>query len=425
MKIRLQYLIIFVLLAIIPLTNGFPTNISIDNQKSVTPQFSFYQNYQESYNMTNNGLKDYTLLKTEVSTDVPVYLYTQYTVRWNHTLNGGIGYTGVFLPTIYMPVGIYNVTFFLGLGGIKAVNNPDTLVSGTYLLNLTAVDITNSASTTTINVPKVVFEYNTSQISNAINYGRLLSPIQMSFSSHTESASYYKWNYTQTNGQYVSMISEVNHSVSTPLNNGTLSMNISTSLNGLTIGKVSNNNVSFTTEDVPVGYPFSLLKLPRQLKWTQFKEIMTDYFTNTLQGYNVNYINTTSTIGINITDYYTGGYFKELYEFNQTSGILMNYNQESYGIYSNASESLILTEYNSTTNYSIIPIDPIPSSLATSSPGPSSSSNIAVSSNPISSTKTSLISNSSSGNKSSSVPFGMWFVFSLIFLALFVLRRRR
>ena len=292
----------------------------------------------------------------------------------------------------------------MGLAFLKNVNDLNMIVNGTLNLNLTLSGINFPYSSYgTFKMPSVNFSYNTSKISNRIPYlisfDSLSDPIANSVPEHY---SYLRWAYNNSNVNGAeTIVSEMGRSFN-PLPNGTISMEINKSLYGFNIGKIYSNNVSLTADYVPVGYPFSVLKLSRNLSLVEFEKIFNQ--TSITNTYNLN----AGILSVNST-FSTYKWFRS---YNQTTGVLLEYTYSYPGQFESLHISYAFTSDNITT--------PTESSNTISTTIPTSTGT--------SHSTSATGSNSSSiSSQSSSVPFeGMYSIISLLVLGfIFVYRKRR
>lgn len=390
--------------------NGY--NTTSDTKTSAnSPTIQHIADFQYVYDINNDGMKDFVIFKTEFSTDTAIYIDASYSYGWNFTKSGAIGGGGI--PIFYVVPGTYNISFFLGLNAIKNVNNPNTLVDGNYALNITAVDASNINSKTFFSFPIVFFEFNTSQISNNVSGAYLFSPVDQMF-VNKEIGSYYIWNYTQTTIQTQSIVKSIGSDSFNPPVNGTLELKINSTVDGFPIGKVFNNNISYTSINVPVEYPFSFLKLPRELNMSDFQLIMKDHFAISRGAYILSYFNTSDTLGVNLT---APGFDNFTYNYNFTNGALLYYHYHSENAYFNGSESLTLIDYS-------LPTFQVTTTNSTSSTATTTTNSSSTSTTTIT-TSGSNNSNINTGQKTTATSLDPMYILSGIFMAALVVRKKK
>ena len=405
--------------------NTLSLSIFNDQKPSVVPSVSFNANFQTAYNISNDGLKDFSLFKTEFAVDTAYQVTAEYALSWNHTI-AGIGGAGGMRSFTVNP-GTYNFSIFLGLAYLKYVNAPNTTVNGTYDLNITLAEV-NAPYTTygTFQMPQVLFVYNTSEISYRIPYVTSIDLLNYPESLPlVRTNAYYQWDYNSTNiNGATTMVGEIGRSLVNGYSNGTIGMALNESLYGFNIGKIYNNNVSLTSDLVPIGYPFSDLKLPGGLTLVEFE----GYFLP-MNGYTNSYALNSGILSVNST---MGNNYNWSWEYNQTSGVLLNYSYTSSSSY----ESLHLTYPSSefagtstqtTTSSTTTSTTSTSSTTTTSSSTSTSSTSSTSTSSQSSSTSTSSTSNSTSNESSKSTPLeGIYSIASMLLLSsIYVIKRRK
>ncbi|OLS25657.1 MAG: hypothetical protein HeimC3_14050 [Candidatus Heimdallarchaeota archaeon LC_3] len=243
---------------------------------------------QELIDFTNDGLFDVVLFKTELTTDADLLVMAALSTSWTTTKTGTFfpSGQGISLIRMFIPVGTHNITLFFGLNSLLRINELNTTVSLEYNLSLSLSDTDNNIVNNSFNFPTISASFNSSLMSDAVSEIRLFSPVEQMFLHRMGGKATYYWHRGQFNwGAISNNIGLVHELEAYAMDNGTITMQI-TDYNGMfTLGRnYDTSNLSFTTQDVPVGYPFSVLKLPNELTDAEFKLLQSDRIGNSTFG---------------------------------------------------------------------------------------------------------------------------------------------
>lgn len=317
-----------------------------DNNIEATPSVTFIKNYQEALNFTNDGLMDAILLKTEFKTTTEIYVNASYTSKWSYTKTGyAVGIGGG--SRMDVPAGTYNATYFLGLDYELNANNPNVLVNGSYTLSFTYAEKSNLENINSISFPEMNFSFNSSKISNLIHYEKLLSPVQQMFLNRMTTNTKYMWNYQAHTGSN-SILTEIGNKLDSAghVDNGTISLVSANYIKSFSSGKFyDSTNSSFTESNVPVGYPFSFLKLPSNLTLKDYTLIFNDAYVYHYGTAKLQYSNKKGILETTISTTTPIGSISTIYQYNQSTGILLYYNMNLKSTQYNEFEKITLVGY--------------------------------------------------------------------------------
>lgn len=218
-----------------------------------------------------------------------------------------------------------NISIFLGLALPYNANNPNTLINGSVEFSFSVTDSNNNVLNNSISFPTFDFTFNRSQISNTTSNIELLPPLYDQFANSMPINTTF--NFTRSEYNFGSatnnwgIVDGVNvHAI----DNGSVSMFFNKSYNGFSLGRMYDpSNNSFTSVDVPVGYPFSFMVLPANLTLDQFKNIFHTSFGPTLDSFNAVFFNTSDTLAVSMGMNIQSGVYSFQYLYNKTSGALM------------------------------------------------------------------------------------------------------
>ena len=139
-----------------------------------------------------------------------------------------------------------------------------------------------------------------------------------------------------------------------------------------------------------------------------------------------NYTTTIGTMSVNVSDSFNTGNTFYYFEYNNTSGVLLNYLHQFQSTSSNFTEKLTLTNYNSTTDYSTIPVVNL-NTTSTQSSVTTNTSSTEISNTTTSTTEnrtSSLLTTSSTAGKTNTAGLDPFYLCLPIIVLAFIFRRK-
>lgn len=326
-----------------PITTNSSSKLDSLNSISVLHQF------QQNLNFSSN-LLDAALFTTEFSTTSALLISYQFDSLWTYTTAGNIIGQGVN-SSMLIPQGTNNISVFFGLGLLLKSNVLNTLVNGTIKFSFSIRDPNNFNITlnSLVTFPTMNFSFNSSKISSRINNTRVFSSTQTQFLNRMSSNIVLNFTRTASNTGYIILAGgDIGGHA---LFNGSVGMQVDGYSDGFSVGRVFDTlNNSFTSSDVPVGYPFSVLRLPANLTFNEFKSIFNYGFYFALNSYQPLFYNTSTHYSISFFKYMSSGILSLQMIYDISSGALLY--SYVYNSFSPASyEKLVLV------NSTIVPLN--------------------------------------------------------------------
>lgn len=299
----------------------------------------FIRTYKKDLNFSSQ-LYDAVLIKFEFTTNMNISTEVNIQVTWSGTKTGVSG-RGMVVPK-YFPAGTNNLTVFLGLGDLKDLNNPNTTAGITINITMKIYDQNQNVLNNSYAFPMMYYTYNTSQLSSVIKdlsvfnqqelnfLSRMKTNISLSFErkEYNFGASTNSWGIVGGIGAY-------------GIDSGTVTVNVGGYHSGFVTGQVFDpSNNSFTTADVPVGYPFSSLLMPMNLSLEELSYIFSGGGTySTKLAYACLY-NTSDNIAISSSLQVATGSYSTQFVYNKSTGVLEYYQLNLISSYYNRYEEL-------------------------------------------------------------------------------------